>query len=99
MRARYPKVHWFSLRDRIDKRFIISQPPLRIVTTAGVTAGVDGALRFVSEWMGEPVAEAVREFIEWPLQLAISTSAIAMHERVREQPSNPHPSFAQSLPP
>ena len=76
MRARYPKVHWLSLRDRIDKRFIISQPPLRIVTTAGVTAGVDGALRFVSEWMGEPVAEAVREFIEWPLQLEEAASKL-----------------------
>ena len=65
----YPNVRWRSLRDQIDKRFIISEAPLRIMTTAGVTAGTDGALHFLSTWLGDDVAEAVREFVEWPLAL------------------------------
>ena len=69
MRRDYPAVRWTSLRDRTDRRFIVSEPPLRIVTTAGVTAGVDGALHYLDSWLGKPVAEAVREFVEWPLGL------------------------------
>ena len=65
----YPSVHWQSLRDRIDERFIISEGPLRIMTTAGVTAGTDGALHFLRTWLGGDVAEAVREFVEWPLTI------------------------------
>ena len=65
----FPKVRWISLFDRTDRRFIVSEPPLRIVTTAGVTAGIDGALHFVSAWLGEAAAEAIREYNEWPLQL------------------------------
>ena len=63
MRAEYPKVNWVSLRDRLDRRFLVSEPPLRIVTTAGVTAGVDGALHFLRGWMGDDVAEALRELL------------------------------------
>ena len=44
LRRDYPAVNWVSLRDRVDRRFVVSDPPLRIVTAAGVTAGVDGAL-------------------------------------------------------
>jgi transcriptional regulator GlxA family with amidase domain len=65
----FPKVRWTSLFDRTDRRFIVSEPPLRIITTAGVTAGIDGALHFVSAWLGEAAAEAIREYNEWPLQL------------------------------
>ena len=52
MRLRYPSVRWISLRDRTDERFVVSVPPLRILTTAGVTAGVDGALHYVGAWLG-----------------------------------------------
>ena len=69
LREQYPQVTWVSLLDNVQRRFVVSEPPLRIVTTAGVTAGIDGALHFVSAWAGEDVAEAVREFVEWPLQL------------------------------
>jgi transcriptional regulator GlxA family with amidase domain len=69
VREQYPKVKWISLRDRLDERFVISQQPLRILTTAGVTAGIDGALHYISAWLGRSVAEAIREFVEWPLQL------------------------------
>ena len=69
MRKRYPGVKWVSLRDRIDRRFVVSVPPNRLLTTAGVTAGVDGALHYVRAWLGSDVAEAVREFVEWPLKL------------------------------
>ena len=69
MRRDFPRVKWVSLRDRTARRFVVSQPPLRIVTTAGVTAGIDGALHFVAAWQGKGVAEAVREFVEWPLPL------------------------------
>ena len=65
----FPQVRWTSLFDRTDRRFIVSEPPLRIITTAGVTAGIDGALHFVSAWLGEAAAEAIREYNEWPLQL------------------------------
>ena len=75
MRADYPKVTWLSLRDRLDRRFVVSQPPLRIVTTAGVTAGIDGALHYVAAWLGSEVAEAVREFIEWPLRIREAAAA------------------------
>ena len=68
-RKQWPMVRWVDLRDDIDRRFIVSQPPERILTTAGVTAGIDGALHYVSSWFGQHVAEAVREFVEWPLPL------------------------------
>ena len=69
LREQFPRVTWLSLLDNVKRRFVVSEGPNRILTTAGVTAGIDGALHFVSAWAGEDVAEAVREFIEWPLQL------------------------------
>ena len=76
LRRDYPAVNWVSLRDRVDRRFVVSEPPLRIVTAAGVTAGVDGALHYVSTWLGTQVAEAVREYIEWPLSLESRARAL-----------------------
>ena len=69
LRGKYPNVRWISLRDNTGRRFVVSQPPLRIVTTAGVTAGTDGALHILGEWLGRAVAEATREFIEDALPL------------------------------
>ena len=68
-RRDFPSVHWVSLRGNLKQRFIESVPPLRVVTTAGVTAGIDGALQFVSSWCGRSTAEATRELLEWPLPL------------------------------
>ena len=68
-RTDFPLVHWISLYGNTQTRFIVSEPPLRIVTTAGVTAGIDGALHFIGAWMGQQVAEAIREYNEWPLAL------------------------------
>ena len=68
-RRDFPAVRWISLRDRTDRRFVVSQPPLRLVTTAGVSAGIDGALHYIDAWFGRSVAEATREYLEWPLPL------------------------------
>ena len=68
-RRDFPLVHWISLRDNLKQRFVESVPPLRVVTTAGVTAGIDGALEFVRRWCGHDTAEATRELLEWPLPL------------------------------
>ena len=69
LQKNYPSVHWVSLRGNLKQRFLVSVPPLRVVTTAGVTAGIDGALHFVRSWCGNDVAEATRELLEWPLPL------------------------------
>jgi len=64
-RAAFPSVRWVSLADNREQRFVQSTD--RILTTAGITAGIDGTLHLVREWCGNEVAEATRECLEWPL--------------------------------
>jgi transcriptional regulator GlxA family with amidase domain len=66
-RADYPKVRWISLADNTERRFVRSTD--KIVTTAGITAGIDGMLDTIEEWCGWEVAEATRQCLEWPLSI------------------------------
>ena len=63
----FPAVNWISLADNLERRFVRSTP--QIITTAGITAGIDGSLHLVEEWCGTEVAEATRECLEWPLSI------------------------------
>jgi len=66
----YPHVLWVSLADNTQRRFVRSTK--QIVTTAGITAGIDGSLEQIYEWCGFEVAEAIRECLEWPLRIEIA---------------------------
>ena len=66
-RGAYPKVRWISLVDNLDRRFVQSTD--QIITTAGITAGIDGTLHLIEEWCGNDVAEATRQSFEWPLSI------------------------------
>jgi transcriptional regulator GlxA family with amidase domain len=68
--ADYPRVEWVSLADNTQRRFVRSTK--QIVTTAGITAGIDGSLEQIYEWCGFEVAEAIRECLEWPLPIEIA---------------------------
>jgi len=63
----WPSVQWIDLSDNLQRRFIRSTE--QIITTAGITAGIDGVLYQIKEWCGEEVAEATRQCLEWPLQI------------------------------
>mgnify|MGYP002864456278 CR=1 FL=1 len=44
---------------------MVSSDNGKIITTAGVSAGVDGALHIVERVYGKNVAESTRKYIEW----------------------------------
>lgn len=71
----YPKVKWVSLADNLGKRFMESTD--QITTCAGISAGIDGALRQAQKWCGQDVAEATRECLEWPLHLEKSAADVS----------------------
>ena len=60
MRKAYPKVQIMQ-----DKRFIVSGQG-RIVTSAGIAAGIDMSLFLVSELVGEEVARNTAHYMEYP---------------------------------
>jgi len=64
-RQAFSNVEWVSLADNLQTRFVQSTD--QIITTAGITAGIDGTLHLIAEWCGTDVAEATRECLEWPL--------------------------------
>ena len=66
-RMDYPTVTWMSLADNTNRRFVRSTNS--IVTTAGITAGIDGILDAIQKWCGWEVAEATRQCLEWPLSI------------------------------
>ena len=53
----FPKVHWVSGRRFVEGR--------KIATSAGVTAGIDLALRVVERYFGREKAVAVTKVIEY----------------------------------
>ena len=73
-RTDFPKVHWLSLADNSHIRFLQSTP--QITTTAGITAGIDGALYQIQRCCGDAVAEAIRDCLEWPLAINNETTAL-----------------------
>lgn len=64
---------WYGATDRLQKKYpkIKVQPGKRftdngkIITTAGVSAGVDGALHVVERFFGKEVSENTAKYIEW----------------------------------
>lgn len=52
-----------QVRLQAEERFVDNG---RIVTTAGVSAGIDGALHVVERLHGQRLAERIAAFIEWP---------------------------------
>ena len=71
-RVEYPNTRWISLADHRDRRFVRSTDT--IVTTAGITAGIDGILDQIEGWCGWEVAEATRQCLEWPLSIETKTN-------------------------
>lgn len=56
LQSKYPKIHV------VDKRFTDNG---KIITTAGVSAGIDGALHVVERLFGKATAEKTAKYIEW----------------------------------
>ena len=58
MRDTYPKVSVVTDRHWVDDD--------NIVTSAGISAGIDMALRLVARYCGEPIARATARHMEYP---------------------------------
>jgi transcriptional regulator GlxA family with amidase domain len=64
---------WYGATERLQKKYpkIQVQPGLRfvdnnqIITTAGITAGIDGALHIISKLYGKDIAGKTAKFIEY----------------------------------
>ena len=63
---------WFGAKKRLQKKYpeikIVDKRVTdngKIVTTAGVSAGIDGALHVVEKLFGKQIAEKTAKYIEW----------------------------------
>jgi putative intracellular protease/amidase len=71
LKAEYPKINVVD-----DQRFVDNG---RIITTAGLSAGIDGALHVVSLMLGKGIAQnvALNEEYDWHPQVAFVRAALA----------------------
>jgi len=71
LRTQYPKIHVVD-----DRRFVDSG---RIITTAGLSSGIDGALHVVSRMLGKGEAQnvALAEEYDWRPQSGFARAALA----------------------
>jgi transcriptional regulator GlxA family with amidase domain len=71
--GRRATTHWASLsllRERFPKINVVDDQHIveedKILTSAGISAGIDLALRIVSRYFGEPVARNTARYMEYP---------------------------------
>lgn len=56
---KYPEVHWIR-----DQRYVLSDK--NIVSSAGVSSGIDASLYVISQKLGEPAAKKIAEEMHYP---------------------------------
>ena len=92
LRRRFPKCRVVE-----GKRFVDSG---KIITTAGVTAGIDGALHVVKRLRGETAAEWVaEEWMEYRFFRSIDRPAVSVPDSItnrQQQPAGSPPPDSQS---